>query len=237
MFTASNKKTVVQYENDYKKAFLIFFKFLTSENGIDENKRKFVLDCIEKFVDTEGYDSTEGFFLDIFEEVGFEAVQNDKFGAKRDNNIIEKKKGGTSNLVTDDSTVLEFPMKIDLQQMHLLQFFQRALALNIATGSSNKRIFGFQIPFVNDHAFFVKTLYLGTIMVRYKRDGESCVPEIVQLDQIPDGWKVDVYRKPLDGTTIFDFYQQGLRKRKYFMEKKTKKRMIPILFGSKKRVN
>ncbi|CAI2164169.1 10903_t:CDS:1 [Funneliformis geosporum] len=236
MFTASNQKTIFQYENEYKKAFLTFFKFLTSENGIDENKRKFVLDCIEKFVDTEGYDSTKRFVLDIFEEVGFETVQNERSGAKRNDNTIDKN-GATSNLVADDNAVLEFPMKIDLQQMHLLQFFQRALALNVATGSSNKRIFGFKIPFVNDHAFFVKTLYLGTIMVRYKREGESCVPEIVRLDKIPNGWKIDGDRKPLDGTTIFDFYQQGLKTRKYFMEKKTKKLMIPILFGSKKCVN
>jgi len=238
--TTSNKKSIIQYENNYKEAFFTFFKFLTRENGIDENKRKFILECFEKFQDTEGYESTKDFFLDIFEEIGFEAAINKKSGV---GNTTTNKEGTPSNFPDndDDTTttleISEFPMKIDLQQMYLLQLFQRALALNIAIGSSNKRIFGFRIPFVNDYAFFVKTLYLGTIMVKYKRDGEKCVPEMIQLDKVPNGWRIDGDKKPLDGITIFDFYQQSLKKKKYFMDKKVKKRMMPILFGSKKCVN
>jgi hypothetical protein len=118
--------------------------------------------------------------------------------------------------------------------MYLLQLFQRALALNVATGTSGKRIFGFKVPFMNDYAFFVKTLCLGTVMVKYKRDGGKCVPEIIQLGKVPNGWKIDGDKKPLDGTTILDFYQENLKKKRYFVEKRTMREIKPILFGSKK---
>jgi hypothetical protein len=116
--------------------------------------------------------------------------------------------------------------------MYLLQLFQRALALNIAIGSYNKRILGFKVPFMNNYAFFVKTLCLGTIMVKYKRNG---VPEIIQLDEVPRGWKINDDKKPLDGITILDFYQEGLKKKIFFVEKRTMNEIKQILFGSKKR--
>jgi hypothetical protein len=70
MLPKSNVKNFPQYENNYKEAFFSFFKFLTSEAEVDEKKRKFILECFERFKDTEEYDSTKDFFLDIFEEIG-----------------------------------------------------------------------------------------------------------------------------------------------------------------------
>ena len=87
---------------------------------------------------------------------------------------------------------------------------------------------------MNAYAFFVKTLCLGTLMVKYKRDGKRCVPEIIQLDKIPHGWKIDDDIKPHDGTTILDFYQEGLKKKRYFAGKRTMENVKKNLLGSKK---
>ncbi|GBC03453.1 hypothetical protein RclHR1_05130005 [Rhizophagus clarus] len=236
MFTKPNKKNVQQYENDYKKAFFIFFKLLTSETKVDEAKRKFILECFERFKDNEEYESTKDFVLEVFEEIGFEPFQ------KKDQPVTEKvMEKESTTAVTDSSDTkinttseISVPMKIDLQQMYLLQLFQRALALNISIGTSNKRIFGFKIPFLNDYAFFIKTLCLGTLMVRYKRDGKKCIPEVIQLNSFPKGWRIDDEKKPLDGITIFDFYQSDFKMKICFMEKRIMKEIKPILFGSKK---
>jgi hypothetical protein len=241
MFTKPNEKCIQQYEDDYKKAFFTFFKFLTSEAKVDETKRKFIIECFERFKDAEEYESTKDFVLEVFEEIGIEPFQiKDQIEMP----IKEKETEKVSTMaVTDSSDIkistvseISVPMKIDLQQMYLLQLFQRSLALNISIGTFDKRIFGFKIPFVKDYAFFVKTLCLGVMLVRYKRDGNKCVPEIIQLDKFPKGWKIDNEKKPLDGITIFDFYQSDFKKKRFFMEKRIMKKIKPILFGSKKRV-
>jgi hypothetical protein len=239
MFTKPNKKNVQQYEDNYKKAFFTFFKFLIGEAKVDEAKRKFILECFERFKDAEEYESTKDFVLEVFEEIGFEPFQeknqiemlNKEKETEKESTIIVAE---SSDIKINTSSEISVPMKIDLQQMYLLQLFQRSLALNISIGTSNKRILGFKIPFLNDYAFFVKTLCLGTMMVKYKRDGKNSTPEIIQLDRFPMGWKIDHEKKPLDGITIFDFYQSDFKKKRYFMEKRIMKEIKPILFGTKK---
>ncbi|RIA93915.1 hypothetical protein C1645_818784 [Glomus cerebriforme] len=223
MFTKPDKKNFLQYENNYKKSFLTFFKFLISETKVDETKRKFVLECFERFKEVEEYDSTKEFVIEVFEEIGFQPFQNERLAT-------EESDTNSSDIIVSEISV---PLKIDLQQMYLLQLFQRALALNISIGTSNKRIFGIKIPFMNDYAFFVKTLCLGTVMVIYKNDGRKCVPEIIQLDRFPEGWKINKDKTPVDGITVFDFYQDDFKKKRCFMGKRIMKKINPILFGTK----
>src|SRR4051794_11549541 len=96
MFPKSNEKSFPQYENNYKKAFFNFFNFLTSETGVDEAKRKFILECFERFKDTEEYDSIKDFFLDVFEEIGSKSEAADNF-ATNDITTITIGKYGAAN--------------------------------------------------------------------------------------------------------------------------------------------
>src|SRR5947199_3358902 len=75
MLPKSNEKNFSQYQENYKKAFSSFFKFLTRETEINEAKRKFILECFERFKDNEDYDQEKDFFLEVFEEFGSDLVQ------------------------------------------------------------------------------------------------------------------------------------------------------------------
>ena len=81
MLPKSNEKNFPQYQENYKKAFFNFFKFLTGETEINEEKRKFILECFERFKDTEEYDSEKDFLLEVFEEFGSDLVET---GAETD---------------------------------------------------------------------------------------------------------------------------------------------------------